>query len=138
MENRERGGAPLNPMHCKNHLVGAIARLGAAFVLAAAAIGTHASGLSFDSKGNLFVSDEGSDSIYKLTPEGKKSTFASGIHGCLAFDRSGDLFVYDYIKDPIFKIAPDGAKSIFTTGRVSPDKQWEYLCSDVGQGRRTV
>jgi len=74
-------------------------------------------GLSFDTKGNLFVSDSGSNSIYKLTPEAKKSTFASGISSVgMAFDRSGNLFVSH--NDSIFKFTPEGVKSTFVSGLV--------------------
>ena len=40
--------------------------------------------LAFDSAGNLFVSDFGGN-IYKFTPSGVRSTFASGVSGFLAF-----------------------------------------------------
>src|SRR5439155_17274029 len=62
-----------------------------------AAVRAHAGGLAFDAAGNLF--ERGKDSIFKFTPDGKKSTFASGLstYGVynLAFDRAGDLFVSD-------------------------------------------
>jgi len=49
--------------------------------------------LSFDSKGNLFVSDVGSNSIYKLTPEGKKthSPAASALSAWLLIVRAISL-----------------------------------------------
>jgi hypothetical protein len=76
-------------------------------------------GLSFDSKGNLLISDVGSNSIYKLTPEGKKSTFASGISSVgMAFDRSGNLFVSH--DDSIFKFTSEGVKSTFVSGLGNP------------------
>jgi hypothetical protein len=76
-------------------------------------------GLSFDSKGNLFVSDAGGNSIYKLTLEGKKSTFASGISSRgMAFDRSGNLFVSH--DDSIFKFTAEGVKSTFVSGLGNP------------------
>jgi SMP-30/Gluconolactonase/LRE-like region len=75
--------------------------------------------LSFDSKGDLFVSDVGSNSIYELTPEGKKSTFASGISSVgMAFDRSGNLFVSH--DDSILKFTPEGVKSTFVSGLGNP------------------
>jgi sugar lactone lactonase YvrE len=76
-------------------------------------------GVSFDSKGNLFVSDVGSNSIYKLTPEGKKSTFTSGVSSVgMAFDRSDNLFVSH--DDSIFKFTPEGVKSTFVSGLGNP------------------
>lgn len=72
-------------------------------------------GLSIDSKGNLFISEVASNSIYKITPDGKKSTIARGISSYgLAFDRAGNLFVSH--KDSIFKFTPDGKKSTFVSG----------------------
>jgi sugar lactone lactonase YvrE len=72
-------------------------------------------GLTFDGKGNLFVSDIATDSIYKFTPEGKKSTFARGISSFgLACDRAGNLFVSH--EHSIFKFTPEGKKSTFVSG----------------------
>ena len=55
-------------------------------------------GLAFDSAGNLFVADGGTSGsrIYKFTPAGVRTTFASGLFepaNGLAFDRAGNLFV---------------------------------------------
>jgi hypothetical protein len=76
-------------------------------------------GLSFDSKGNLFVSDLGSNSIYKITPKGEKSTFASGISSVgMAVDRSGNLFVSH--DDSVFKFTPEGVKTTFVSGLGNP------------------
>src|SRR5438094_9010119 len=44
-----------------------------------ASVSAHAArNLAVDDKGNLFVAD--TDSILKFTPDGKKSTFATGIN----------------------------------------------------------
>jgi len=72
--------------------------------------GTFASGLNepfalaFNSAGDLFVTDLGSGNIYKFTPDGARTTFASGFSDgatSLAFDSAGDLFVSDYYYDCI-------------------------------------
>jgi DNA-binding beta-propeller fold protein YncE len=82
--------------------------------------------LTFDGKGNLFVSDGGSHSILKFTPNGKKSTFASGLSAYvgsvyyLAFDAKGNLFVLDQNTHSIFKFTPDGKKSTFASGLTLP------------------
>jgi sugar lactone lactonase YvrE len=132
--------------------------------------------LAFDPSGNLFVYDSIKRSIFKFTPDGTESTFATGLDlgdnaHCLICDRAGDLFVADHFNShSIFKFTPDGKKSIlatrlrpydmvfdgagnlfvdsgfaifkfdpdgnqstFASNRVSPDKQWEYQCSDVGE-----
>src|SRR5947207_12624796 len=41
-------------------------------------ISTQAGALAFDAAGNLF--ERGTDSIFKFTPDGNKSTFASGLN----------------------------------------------------------
>ena len=83
-------------------------------------IGAHASGMAFDGAGNLFFGT-GTDSIFKLTPDGKRSTFASGLQPeHLAFDRSGNLFVSDRNNQSILKLTPDGKKSTFAIGIKDP------------------
>src|SRR6476646_3833536 len=81
-------------------------------------ISAHAGNLAFDAAGNLF--ERGNDSIFKFTPDGKKSTFASGLstYGVynLAFNAAGDLFVSDEDSHSILKFTPDGKKSTFATG----------------------
>lgn len=78
-----------------------------------------AGGLAFDRSGNLFVTDKDSDSILKFTPDGKKSTFATGIsfHGA-AVDGAGNVFAAD--GNTIFKVTPDGKKSKFASGLRNP------------------
>ena len=85
-------------------------------------ISVRAGGLAFDAAGNLF--ERGKDSIFKFTPDGKKSTFASGLSTGLStdgvynltFDAAGDLFVSDEDSHSIVKFAPDGKKSTFASG----------------------
>jgi autotransporter-associated beta strand protein len=63
---------------------------------------------------NLFVGDL-SGNIYEFTPNGTRSTFASGLAGPwgLAFNSSGNLFV---ASDSIYKYAPNGTQSTFASG----------------------
>ena len=72
--------------------------------------------LAIDTAGNLFVGDRGSSMIFKFTPDGTQSTFASQVLGLLgmAFDRSGNLFVSDDSSNKIFKFTPDGTKTSAT------------------------
>jgi sugar lactone lactonase YvrE len=76
---------------------------------------------------NLFVSDGYSNSgnIYKFTPDGVQSTFASGLHYTfgLAFDSAGNLFVTVFsvdsngvVNSSIYKFTPDGVRSTFASG----------------------
>jgi hypothetical protein len=96
-----------------------------------------ATGLAFDSAGNLFVSTQCESfpfgncttggRIVKITPRGKKTTFASGLGDGdlrgLAFDAFGNLFVADLAPAPnksqpianVFKITPTGSVSVFTS-----------------------
>ncbi|HTR40363.1 MAG TPA: PEP-CTERM sorting domain-containing protein [Pseudomonadales bacterium] len=57
--------------------------------------GVDAVGLAFDNAGDLFEADYSSGNIYKYTPAGVQSLFASGfnIPTALAFNSAGDLFV---------------------------------------------
>jgi DNA-binding beta-propeller fold protein YncE len=95
----------------------------AAFAVVILAIGTvTANGAS----GDLFASVNGTGGngggfIYKYTPNGVQSTFASGLSRPrgLAFDSHGNLFVATNFCDnagchpTILKITPDGAQTVF-------------------------
>jgi sugar lactone lactonase YvrE len=77
-------------------------------------ISAHAGRLAFDAAGNLFQAHY--TEIVKITPDGKRSTFASGlVPEHLAVDHSGNLFVSEGNSNSILKFAPDGKKSIFAT-----------------------
>lgn len=86
--------------------------------------------LAFDKGGNLYVSSGAPDNaIYKYTPAGVRSTFASGMDNpqSLAFDRYGNLFVGNSVSgDPsgggyIVKITPAGIQSTFVSGLSTPN-----------------
>src|SRR5438876_6800818 len=55
---------------------------------AADSAATAPKGLAFDDKGNLFVSERGGDSIFKFTPEGTRSTFATGLYSSFCSPRT--------------------------------------------------
>ena len=103
-------------MNFKHGPIARFAFVGLALVFAAHLISAHAHGLAFDTAGNLFQTD--SHSIFKFTPDGTKSTFASGFKNSLslAFDSKGNLFVGDADPRAIYKFTPDGKKSTFATG----------------------
>ena len=71
---------------------------------------------------NLFVSDfdyQGNYGIIsEFTPNGVRSTFASGLisPAGLAFDKSGNLFVADAGSSAVYKFTPDGVRSTFASG----------------------
>jgi sugar lactone lactonase YvrE len=67
---------------------------------------------------DLFVSDMGSGCIYRIAPNGTKSTFASGLNlpSGLAFDGNGNLFVADSRAGNIYEFTPSGSQSTFASG----------------------
>jgi hypothetical protein len=81
-------------------------------------------GLAFDSAGNLYASNAGSDTITKFTPNGVGTLFANTLaypQG-LAFDHAGNLYVADRNSDTIQKFTPGGAGSVFAnTGLRNPN-----------------
>src|SRR5438477_87036 len=72
--------------------------------------------------GDIYETDGGSGTIFKFTPAGTKSTFASGLARPigLAFDSSGNLFEADRDSGTIFKFTPTGVKTAFATGLNKP------------------
>jgi hypothetical protein len=97
-------------------------------------ISTRAGSLAFDAAGNLFQSHY--TEIVKFTPDGKRSTFASGLAPeYLTCDRSGNLFLSDRDSQSILKLTPDGKKSTFATGIKDPadltfDDKWNLFVLD--------
>src|SRR5437660_1531313 len=75
----------------------------------------------FAAPGDLFESDQGSNTIFKFTPVRVKTTFASGLNGPfgLAFG-AGSLFESDTGTGTIFKLTPAGVKSTFASGLNTP------------------
>src|SRR6266513_6482077 len=70
---------------------------------------------------NLFVSsDAAGGNIYEFTPNGVRSTFASGLAGALAFDKAGNLFVSDRGNGAINQITPAGLRTTFASGLDRP------------------
>ena len=76
----------------------------------------------FGSPGDLYQTDFGSGSVFRYTPAGAKTTFATGLGNPagLAFDSEGNLFVADNNGNSITKITPSGARSTFATGLGQP------------------
>ncbi len=84
-------------------------------------------GIAFDSSGNLYVANQGTSTISKITPGGAKSIFCSspllsGPNG-LAFGNNGNLYVSNTNNNTICVITPSGQASVFvdkTGGLSSP------------------
>jgi sugar lactone lactonase YvrE len=75
----------------------------------------------------VFVEENSSHSILKFTPEGVKSTFATGLGSPsdIAFDHSGNLFVTEMSSNSILKYTPGGNKSTFATGNDFDDMAFD-------------
>jgi formylglycine-generating enzyme len=71
---------------------------------------------------DLFEADSGSGNIYKFTPAGVRSVFASELNGpwSLTCDNSDNLFVATYNLGTIYKFTPAGVRSVFASGLIYP------------------
>ena len=84
--------------------------------------GDQPEGVVFDRATNMYVAGSAGGNIYKVTPAGIVTTFASGmsdVHG-LAFDSAGNLFASDFNANVIYKFTPAGVKTTFATGLSNP------------------
>ena len=79
------------------------------------ALGAHAQ--------KMFVAAAVSGNVYVYTPNGARSTFASGMSApsALAFSSTGNLFVSDETGDAIYEFTPSGARTTFASGLYYPD-----------------
>jgi len=80
-------------------------------------------GLAVDASDNLFATDLRTNGIYMYTPDGSRTTFATGFSFPLkmAFDSAGNLFVSDITAGTVIKITPDGTRTTFAAGLDAPD-----------------
>ena len=81
--------------------------------------------ISVDADGNIFaanfgtlLNDPNGTKIWKITPQGDYSEFASGFNGASGntFDAQGILFQSNIAGDRIDRITPDGVRTIFASG----------------------
>ncbi|HSM86799.1 MAG TPA: hypothetical protein VLT16_11630 [Candidatus Limnocylindrales bacterium] len=76
----------------------------------------NATGMAFDSAGQLYVSSRYDGTVYKVAPNGSMTTYAEGMGVAtgIAFDREGSLYVGDR-SGTIWRIAPDRQIFVFAT-----------------------
>ena len=81
-------------------------------------------GMAVDADGNIYSADFGTalsgppgTRVFKITPAGAVSVFASGLSGASgnAFDSKGDLFQSNIAGNRISRITPDGTVTIFVS-----------------------
>jgi len=76
----------------------------------------NATGLAFDSQGQLYVSSRYDGTVYRVAPNGTLSTYAEGMGVAtgIAFDKQGNLYVGDR-SGTIWRIASDRQMFVFAT-----------------------
>lgn len=80
-------------------------------------------GLRLDKKGNVYVGTSVGHQVFRVTPSGEVSLFASFASGSANgsyFDSKGNLYVANEAAGIIQKITPDGELSDFITGMDGP------------------
>jgi sugar lactone lactonase YvrE len=84
--------------------------------------GHSVGGVTTDALGNIYVADFG-EIVWKVTPEGKRHEFASGLYGASgnAIDKQGNLLQSNFYGDSITQIDRKGqAKAFVTSGLSGP------------------
>ena len=82
--------------------------------------GHSVGGVTTDFVGNIYVADFG-EFVWKITPEGKREVFASGLYGASgnAIDNEGNLLQSNFYGDSITKIDRKGQMQPFVTSGLS-------------------
>ncbi|MBN2008793.1 IPT/TIG domain-containing protein [candidate division KSB1 bacterium] len=66
-------------------------------------------GVDVDDEGNVYIGSAGDEIIYKITPDGEKSEFASvPVSGAIRFGPNKNLYVCEQGEGKIIRISPDG------------------------------
>src|SRR3954471_9178731 len=101
----------------------------------------NASGLAFDSAGNMYAATGTIGTVDKFTPDGTRTTFASALTRPLdvAVDRADNIYVSDAGTNVIYKFTTDGTKVPFASGLNLPaglglDSADNVYCANDGTG----
>jgi len=82
-------------------------------------------GLAFDTVGNLYVLNRGTNEILRVGPTGGVATvFVSGLPGLplgITFDSNGNLLVGDFDGGTIAQVTPGGVMTNIGSGFMSPE-----------------
>src|SRR6266496_1933567 len=78
-------------------------------------------GVTVDLVGNIYVADFG-DFVWKITPEGEREVFASGLYGASgnAIDNEGNLLQSNFYGDSVTRIDRKGQAKPFVGGLNGP------------------
>jgi DNA-binding beta-propeller fold protein YncE len=108
---------PLKNVVDGRRFIGGVLCLAAITLICARASAQNLFVSDFDFQGNYGIIDE-------FTPNGVRSTFASGLNdpSGLAFDKAGNLFVADAGSGAIYKFTPAGVRTTFASGLPLPDR----------------
>ena len=79
------------------------------------------SAVEFDNNGNLYEADSLDNIIYKISPGGVRTFFATTGNdpSGLVFDNGGNLYVANYLDNTIQKITPAGNVSVFASANMN-------------------
>ncbi len=81
-------------------------------------------GITSDSEGNLYVACFSDNTIYKITPDGKRIVFLKDtrLDGPISMisDANGNIFISNYNKNNVIKVSTDGAVSVVISNVQKP------------------
>jgi sugar lactone lactonase YvrE len=99
-------------------------------------------GLAVGGAGNVFITDQDNSRVWRVTPNGAKSTLGSGYNRPegIAVDAEGDVFVADFGNNRVVQVTPEGKQSTVGSGLSEPtavavDDLGNIYITDAGNGR---
>lgn len=79
-------------------------------------------GMAFDAEGNLYVAEWSAGIVFRIDPDGNRTTFAEGLSGPsgLAIGTDGTIYVASYSSSVVWSFTPEGERSTHVTGLATP------------------